>query len=109
MTLDDLPDDALMPVRWIREQMKREAKRDGPEWVSTTQAAQLLGFAPKRWRIWAEDGRIPDAWKDEADHWRLPLAECRRHLLRLKAQRTGNRTGERGPYKKARTTLAPAA
>jgi len=49
----------------------------GPEVMSTTQAARIYGWTSKRWRGWAEAGRVEGAWQDERGRWRLPRTSCR--------------------------------
>lgn len=60
-----------------------------PEVLSTVQAARLLGYTPKRWRRWAEQGRVDGAWQDGDGRWRLPREACRAHLGRLSRQPGG--------------------
>ena len=92
------PED-LLSVKTVLKLLDREGEGDGPENVSTVQAARILGYSPRRWRVWCEAGRIAGAWQDsERGYWRLPLAACRAHLLRLNNRQPGAR---RGPWKQA--------
>lgn len=75
---------------------------DGPENVSTVEASRILGYSPKRWRVWCEAGKVDGAWQDsEQGRWRLPLASCRAHLLRLANKSSGVRSSRRGPWQKS--------
>lgn len=59
-----------------------EMATGGPEIMSTAQAAMVFGFSTKRWRRWAEAGRVAGAWEDGEDGkrgtWRLPRESCQR-------------------------------
>lgn len=99
----------------------------GPEVMSTRQATDIYGWNPKRWRVWANEGRIPGAFQEENDDWRLPRESCRmlvqglmhdgmrplkvrrvpselaskQPILRASSATTPTRSIRRGPRKKA--------
>ena len=83
----------------------------GPEELSTSQAAELLGRTPKWWRQQCEAERIPGAYLDEVGKWRLPNAPARAYLNSLSAGRKPRtpktkqpRTIRRGPRKQVTPT-----
>lgn len=88
--LQTLPGDALVPVSWVREQLRENGV---PEEVTTAEAAEHFGRSAKWWQRQASE--IPGAYKDGAG-WHLPAASCRAHLARLQRQVKG---GLRGPWK----------
>jgi hypothetical protein len=56
-----------------------EMASGGPMIMSTSQAAAVYGWDAKRWRGWAESGRVDGAWQEEdTGHWRLPRDGCQR-------------------------------
>jgi hypothetical protein len=93
----------------------------GPEFLSTVQAAQIIGGSARKWREWAEEGLMDGAKKDEGGNWRLPNSAAREHFARVlagddarKSQRGGSRpalspqaSGRRGPRKKATLAAVP--
>jgi hypothetical protein len=82
-------------VAWLLERLE---EIEEPEEVTTRGASERLGRSVKFWRMAAESGAIEGAYRDSEDSpWRLPLASCRKHLLR-KQTRKG---GLRGPTRKA--------
>lgn len=91
----ELPDDAMVPMRWVRQHyvLKGEAS---DRLLTTGQAAAEIGFSPDTWRAWADDGRIPGAFRDESETWRLPLVGCREHVAALRSGKAYNRRQRRG-------------
>lgn len=90
-------DAALLPASVVKQRFV-ELSGGEPEVVTTRQASSLLGFSVKFWRRLAESRSIPGAWREEGGIWRLPLAECRRHLLKRQNQEKVVRL--RGPQTK---------
>jgi len=87
-----------------------EMATGGPEIMSTAQAAAVYGFSVKRWRRWAEDGRVDGAWEDGEDGkrgtWRLPRESCRRVVEEEAAKgraRARNTRGKQGIANAERT------
>lgn len=72
---DDEPVQLTFTVRALKRALEMAA--GGPRVMSTSQAARIFGWTPKRWRSWAEASLIEGAWKDEQRRWRLPNASCR--------------------------------
>src|SRR5690606_40133165 len=64
--LTDLPETAsvTLTVAELRRLLSEARAADGPEFVSTEQAAALLGKSPEWWQDAARAGRIPGAWQD---------------------------------------------
>lgn len=77
--LDWMDESDLVSLTITAGALKRAMKMaaGGPEVMSTAQAARVFGWTPKRWRAWAESGRIAGAWRDDRGRWRLPKAGCR--------------------------------
>lgn len=74
--LASLPDEALVPVGWIREQLRKvpaEADDDGPG-LTVEAYADLCGRARSTVRNWCASGRIPGAFKLAGKEWRVPRA-----------------------------------
>ena len=98
-----MADDASVPVSVVYARFV-ELSGGEPEVVTTRQASGILGFSTKFWRRMAESGAIEGAWREEGGIWRLPLAECRRHLLKRENQKKEFKP--RGPQKKAKGAQA---
>ena len=72
-----LPDDAQVPVRWVRELVAEMGLGDGsPGSVGLTvsQVAEVTGRAPSTVRTWAAEGRLPGARRLRGREWRIPRA-----------------------------------
>lgn len=90
-----------VPLSLVLMAVGEAEEGDGPEWVTTEQAATIVGRTSEWWQDEARAGHLPGAHQDgKGSPWLLPLAECRRHLLRLKASRATKRS-RRVPWKKA--------
>jgi hypothetical protein len=97
--LEGMPPGSSVSVEWVLQQLDSAGD---PEEVTTRGASDRLGRSVKFWRMAAESGAVRGAYRDSEDSpWRLPLAECRAHLLRL----AHKRKGIRGPNRK--TASAP--
>ncbi len=62
-----------------------EMATGGPAVMSTRQAADVFGWSPRRWRGWAKQGLIEDAYQEEDEDgrlgpWRLPREGCRQRV-----------------------------
>jgi hypothetical protein len=67
----------------------------GPEMLSTTQAALLLGGSKSEWRKACARGLIPHAVKDASNDWRLPNEAAREYYAKhLNGKRTPAAPGE---------------
>jgi hypothetical protein len=68
-----------LTVAELQEAMTMAA--GGPEIMSPSQAAKVFGFSARRWRRWAEQGRVAGAAYEEAATgrrtWMLPREACR--------------------------------
>lgn len=72
-----LPDDALVPVGWVREQL--EAGSDALADLSVEQVASELSRSPSTVRGWCIDGRLR-AYKLNHREWRVPRDAVREYL-----------------------------
>jgi hypothetical protein len=110
--LAGLPDDALVPVRWVKKLLAGEVVPSEFRVLTTREAADLFGYSVDTWRGWADEGEVRGAYRDEgeAGTWRLPMKACEEHLARLQSGAL-NRRRKRGPWQpKARTSAqAPQA
>lgn len=72
----DLPDEALVPVGWVRERL------DGSSDVrlvdlTVSDAAEELGRAPSTIRTWCGEGRLRGAYRLRGREWRIPPSALR--------------------------------
>ena len=70
-----LPDDAQVPVRWVRELVAELGLGDGtPGSVGLTvpQVADLTDRSPSTIRTWCAEGRLPGACRLRGREWRIP-------------------------------------
>ncbi len=74
MTLEDLlaelPDEALVPVAWIRGQLGVRAVVG----LTVEEAAEQFHRSPSTVRAWCRDGRLPGAYLLRNREWRIPPA-----------------------------------
>lgn len=91
-----LDDNAQITVTYRVGDLRRaiELGEGGPEIMSTAQAAKIFGWTAKRWREWAEAGRVDGAWREEDGRWRLPRQGCRNRVDEL--QKRGNHPPKTG-------------
>jgi excisionase family DNA binding protein len=75
-TLDALPDDALLPVGWIRQLVAGLDRTGGDDGLGLTvaQVAERTGRAPSTVRSWAAAGRLPGARRFCGREWRVPAS-----------------------------------
>ena len=99
----ELPDSAEIMIGFtVRKCDLSEAMAgvaDGPEEMGTGQAARNLGRNSKWWRRQCEQGRIPNAYRDESGRWRFAKKEAKDHLRIIANNRTSVRSVRRGPWK----------
>lgn len=94
-----VPDNDIFTGREVNQMLDTVRRQQMPENLSTVQASKYLGYSPRQWRIWADNGEIVGAWKDSGTGpWRLPAESCREQI-RAKQERT-RKSSFRGPYKK---------
>ena len=74
MTLEDLlaelPDEALVPVAWVRGQLGVRAAVG----LTVEEAAKQFKRSPSTIRSWCRDGRLPGAYLLRNREWRIPPA-----------------------------------
>jgi hypothetical protein len=101
---------AMVPASSVRKIVEELMAERGPEFMTTVDAARVLGYSPKRWRVWCEGGLVEGAWQDSDNgRWRLPLASARAHLLRLQqSKRAPRKSGRRGPNRQKASPAYPA-
>lgn len=61
--LDGLPDDALIPVRWVREILREGVAFDG---IGTNEAAEITGIEPRKLR------RLHHQWERVTERGQTP-------------------------------------
>lgn len=98
MTADDLatflaglPDEALIPVGWLRTRLRTPGQADPGEPVrdlSCADVATALDRKPGTVRAWCARGEIPGAYLLNHREWRIPRAALRAYLDRQGNQRT---------------------
>lgn len=67
--LAELPPDALLPVRYIRDLLASEAGSDGAD-LTVKQAGQLLGRSASSVRAWCASGTL-EAYRFRGRQWRI--------------------------------------
>ena len=77
-----LPDDALVPVGWLRAQLRRPdvGQDDGVGDLSCADVAKMLGRTPGTIRGWCHRGEIAGAGRLNGREWRIPRASLRAYL-----------------------------
>ena len=79
--LSDLPDDALVPVRWVRARLQRPAiTDDGVGDLSCADVAKTLGRTPGCIRSWCARAEIQGAYRLNGREWRIPRTSLRQYL-----------------------------
>jgi len=93
--LAGLPDDALVPVRWLRERLADAGDRDDRlADLTVEEVAEELGRAPSTIRGWCGAERFLGAYRLRGREWRVPRESVRRMLDQ---ERDGGPTEERDP------------
>ena len=74
-TLEALPDEALVPVRWVRSLIKSVGSGDCSEVGHTVlEVAAATNRAASTVRTWCAEGRLPGARRLRGREWRIPTA-----------------------------------
>ena len=68
--LAELPDEALVPVGWVRGQLGVSAAVG----MTVDEAAERIGRSPSTVRAWCRDGSLPGAYRLRGREWRVPPA-----------------------------------
>ena len=77
-TLEALPDEALVPVRWVRGLIESIESGDCSEIGHTVlEVAAATNRAPSTVRTWCAEGRLPGARRLRGREWRIPAAALR--------------------------------
>lgn len=76
--IDDLPDGALVPVRWIREKLAEEPEDEDPlgELYDVPTLAERFDRSEATIRSWLADGKMR-GFKLEGRAWRVRASEVR--------------------------------
>jgi excisionase family DNA binding protein len=92
-----LPDDALLPVRWVRAQLAAEGDAGAQQGTETpltgtldltvSELATRLGKGASTVRTWLLRGELPGAYRMHGREWRIPVnaieamqrAQAKRH------------------------------
>jgi len=77
--LQGLPDDALMPVGWIRERLGSDTGPDPVADLTVGEVAEELGRQPSTVRGWLGSGDL-DGYKLRGREWRVPREALRAFL-----------------------------
>lgn len=77
--LADLPDGAMVPVGWIREQLGTEAEETRIADLSVQEVADELDRAPSTIRGWLGEGTL-DGYRLQGREWRVPRESLRAFL-----------------------------
>ena len=80
--LADLPDNALLPVSWIRAHLPETATtKPGDSDVDLTveHVAELFGRADSTIRTWIAQGVFPSAYRLRGREWRIPRSDLVAH------------------------------
>ena len=77
----DLPDEALVPVAWVRPLLEKAVGGEcGGVGYTVAELASKVGRARSTVRTWCHEGRLPGACRLRGREWRIP-GEAFRHLL----------------------------
>lgn len=86
--LDELPDEALVPVHWVRERLEEEPEPDGLDRLYTVpELAERFDRSEATIRTWLSSGRMR-GFKVEGRAWRVRRNEV---LAYEERQRNGAR------------------
>ncbi len=103
--LDALPDDALLPVRVVREILAEQAderEADGPDYT-VAEAGRVLARSASCVRSWCSSGAI-DAYRLRGREWRVPRAAIRELQDRERASARGSgRPANLAAWRRTRT------
>lgn len=87
--LAELPDEAMVPVRWLRARLADGGARASDEPFvgdrSCAEVAKLLGRTPGCVRSWCARGEL-EAYRLNGREWRIPQASLRVYLDRSAAK-----------------------
>lgn len=80
MAIDDflsrLPDDALVPVAWVRENLGTQSEThevsEGGVDLTVGEVAKMFRRSPPTIRAWCANGRLKNAYRFLGREWRIP-------------------------------------
>lgn len=98
--LDPLPDEATVPVRWIRELLGSVGTSSLVD-STVGDVAAAVGRAPSTVRGWCRAGRLPDAYRLHGREWRIPAES----LQALRQNATTNNK-DKAPSRRRKADLA---
>lgn len=82
--LESLPDGALLPVGWVRQQLQAEADDEaediggGPELLRVPALADRFDRAESTIRAWCRDGDLEGAYRLNGREWHVPVEAVER-------------------------------
>lgn len=88
LLLAELPDDALVPVRWLRVHLQVPAvtPNDALVDLSCEEVAKQLGRKPSTIRGWAASGVLPRCYRLRGREYRIPQSSLAEFLARAQRQ-----------------------
>lgn len=94
----DLPDDALVPMKWVRAHFVPKANADARD-MTTVECADEFGHSPDWWQDRARKGVIAGCYQSgERARWYIPRQQATVFLRELRTKR--RKSGRRGiPWK----------
>lgn len=88
--LAELPDDALVPVRWLRSRLRADSspQAESVADLSAADVAKQLGRKPGTIAGWIRNGRL-EGYRLNRREWRVTAASLRAFLDAAQRQRDG--------------------
>ena len=103
--LSQLPDEATVPVSWVRAQLDAPVLEDAIGDYSCAQAATTLGVKPGTVRGFCFRGEMPGSYLFHGKSWRIPRASLRAYLdnaSKEKSHVSGENSADLGSWRKQR-------
>lgn len=91
--LATFPDDALVPVQWVRA-LSRLAGDEQLADLTVEDVADELGRRPATVRGWCRSGRIQGAYRLRGREWRIPRSSLRQFFQNEASETVGNASGD---------------
>jgi excisionase family DNA binding protein len=103
-----LPDEAMVPIGWVRNRLAKADRQAGLADLSVPEVAHALGRAPSTVRAWCAAGEIEGAYKLRGREWRVTRAALRawqdrqsKPVAAAEASKSPPRTGKLGDWRNA--------
>ena len=78
--LAELPDDALVPVGWLRDATRQEKGAGSEALLPVAEVARRCGRAESTVRAWCAAGELPGAFKLQGVAWRVPESSLKKFV-----------------------------